>query len=334
MQDRSSAPETLVLRRRTTVRRSIYLPLAAVVTSLVAAVATLSPAQAITNGEPDDGRHPQVALLTFQDGDGNALWRCSGTLVSPTLVVTAGHCTSNDEGGSVAQAQVWFAEGPIETDEAFLADVAEGDDPSCIVDGSDGRPHDGYPCTGEVSGTPYTHPDYDPNAFWRYDLGVVVLDEPLELPADFPFATLPDRGEYDSWRSNRKQSFTAVGYGLQKDFGQGAGWKDVAIKQRMVSRPRLISVNSPSVGDYSMRLSNNARTGGTCGGDSGGPNFLGDTLEIAAVTSYGMNAQTCSGVGGVYRLDGADDVAFLSRWYDYGPPSAPAATTLKKGKKG
>jgi secreted trypsin-like serine protease len=57
-------------------------------------------------------------------------------------------------------------------------------------------------------------------------------------------------------------------------------------------------------------LSNNAYTGGTCFGDSGGPNFIGDTNVIAGVTSFGLNGN-CAGTGGVYRVDQADDLNWL-----------------------
>jgi secreted trypsin-like serine protease len=51
-----------------------------------------------------------------------------------------------------------------------------------------------------------------------------------------------------------------------------------------------------------MLLSNNANTGGTCFGDSGGPNFLGTSNIVAAVTSFGINGN-CAGTGGVFRMD-------------------------------
>ena len=43
----------------------------------------------------------------------------------------------------------------------------------------------------------------------------------------------------------------------------------------------------------------------TCFGDSGGPNFLGDTNTVAAVTSFGKNGN-CAGQGGVFRMDQPD----------------------------
>jgi secreted trypsin-like serine protease len=61
--------------------------------------------------------------------------------------------------------------------------------------------------------------------------------------------------------------------------------------------------NAPGfTGDFSLLLSNNASTGRTCFGDSGGPNFIGDSNVRAGVTSYGLNGN-CVGTGGVYRLD-------------------------------
>jgi hypothetical protein len=55
----------------------------------------------------------------------------------------------------------------------------------------------------------------------------------------------------------------------------------------------------------------NSDSGGTCFGDSGGPQFLADTNIVAAVTSFGLNGN-CAGVGGGYRVDQADDLDWLT----------------------
>jgi hypothetical protein len=68
--------------------------------------------------------------------------------------------------------------------------------------------------------------------------------------------------------------------------------------------------NTGFTGDFSVLSSNNAATGGTCFGDSGGPNFIGDSNVVAGVTSYGLNGNG-AGSGGVYRVDRADDLEFL-----------------------
>jgi secreted trypsin-like serine protease len=86
--------------------------------------------------------------------------------------------------------------------------------------------------------------------------------------------------------------------------------KEAAFKIRMVAEPQLVQINTGFTGDGSMLLSNNANTGGTCFGDSGGPNFIGSSNVMAGVTSFGLNS-TCAGTGGVYRIDRADDLDWI-----------------------
>lgn len=254
------------------------------IVTMALVLAMVAPAAAITDGELDGNGHPYVGLMVAQDADGNPLWRCSGTLLSSTLFLTAGHCTE----APAAHVEIWFD-----------ADVDAG------------RPGNGYPLDGDVGGTPYTHPQYNPNAFYLYDLGVVILDEPVEMSAYGALPTLDQLNGMKTQRGKQDVTFTAVGYGLQKSFPDAASWKDVAKRVRMVAHPRLIQINVPGfVGDFSILLSNNANTGGTCFGDSGGPNFVGDSNVVGGVTSFGKNGN-CAGTGGVYRVDKADDLNWL-----------------------
>lgn len=256
----------------------------------------------ITNGNLDHEGHPYVGLMLAQDADGQPLWRCTGTLISPTIFLTAGHCTE----APAHHVEIWFN-----------ADVQSGIDcPACF--GSDTCvctpttcSGNGYPCAGNVGGTPHTHPQYDPNAFYLFDLGVVVLDDPMVMSA---YGVLPELNQLDKLStkggSKNGPTFTAVGYGLQKAFPDAASWKDVGERVRMVAKPRLLQINNGYTGDFSLILSNNTKTGGTCFGDSGGPNFIGDSTVIGGVTSFGKNP-TCAGTGGVYRVDRADDLEWL-----------------------
>lgn len=269
--------------------------------ALTLALALALPAGAITDGVPDVDGHPYVGLMVAQDENGNPLWRCSGTLISPELYLTAGHCTE----APAAHVEIWFEPGPIQVDPAYPAD---GDD---RCDGIAG-----YPCRGDVGGTPYTHPQYDPDAFWLHDLGVVVLDEPMTMGT---YGALPRLNQLDALKPRRSTRFTAVGYGLQKAFPPAAEWKDQATRIRMVAYPYLVQINTGFTGDGSLVLSNNASSGGTCFGDSGGPNFVGTTNVIGGVTSFGLN-WTCGGTGGVYRVDRADDLDWLATFGIY-PPS-------------
>lgn len=103
-------------------------------------------------------------------------------------------------------------------------------------------------------------------------------------------------------KPGKRSLFTSVGYGMQEAYPEAAGWKDVSEKVRMAAHPHLLQINRGAVGTYAILLSNNAATGGTCFGDSGGPTFIGDTNVLAGVNSFGMNP-TCAGTGGVFRVD-------------------------------
>ena len=243
----------------------------------------VSPVAAVTDGELDGNGHPYVGLMVAQDAKGNPLWRCSGTLLSARLFLTAGHCTE----APAAHVEIWFA-----------SDVESG------------IPANGYPNKGDVGGTPYTHPQYNPNAFYLYDLGVVVLDKSMKVGA---YGALPKQDVLDklaTQRGTQNVTFTAVGYGLQQSFPDAASWKEHNVRVRMVAYPHLLQINTGFTGDFSVLLSNNANTGGTCFGDSGGPNFIGNSNVVGGVTSYGINGN-CAGTGGVYRVDRADDLNWL-----------------------
>src|SRR3990172_9574401 len=100
-------------------------------TVMVLLAVTIIPAFAVTDGGLDGDGHRYVGLMVAQDADGNPLWRCSGTLLSSTLFLTAGHCTESP----AAHAEIWFD-----------ADVEAG------------IPENGYPFDCHLSLTPYTHP--------------------------------------------------------------------------------------------------------------------------------------------------------------------------------
>jgi secreted trypsin-like serine protease len=239
-------------------------------------------AHAIKNGDMDGDGHPYVGLMIAKI-NGQPVWRCTGTLISPTLFLTAGHCTDG-----VTSVEVWF-DSDMQTDSAAK----------------------GYPFTGEASGIPYTHPQYNPNAFAAYDLGMVVLNQSVVMSE---YGALPSLNQLDALKTRRglqDVSFTAVGYGLQQSFPDAAAWKENNVKVRMVATPELLQINGGIVGFGSLLLSNSTATGGTCFGDSGGPNFIDGTNVIAGVTSFGLNG-TCSGTGGVYRVDRQDDLNWLA----------------------
>lgn len=234
----------------------------------------------IKYGNLDGNAHPHVGLMVAQAANGTILWRCSGTLMSPTIFLTAGHCTE----APAAHVEIWFD-----------ADVEAG------------IPGNGYPNTGDVGGTPYTHPQYNPNAFYLYDLGVVVLGTPYPMSSYGALPTLDVLDAMTAQRGQQNVSFTAVGYGLQfinPVFVASA-------RVRMYATPQLVQINTGYTGGFSLLLSNNHSTGGICLGDSGGPNFIGSSNVVGGVTSFVRNGN-CAGTGGVYRVDREDDLTWLA----------------------
>jgi hypothetical protein len=164
------------------------------------------------------------------------------------------------------------------------------------------------------------HPDYETAPWYFHDVGVVILKKPgiknLEVYGELPKADQLDLLATE--RGLQDITFTAVGYGLQKSFPTPAAFLESALKVRMVAYPKLNQINSPGfTGDYSLLLSNNHATGGTCFGDSGGPNFLGDTNIVAGVTSFGMNGN-CAGTGGVFRMDRQNVLDFVQPFLENG----------------
>ena len=243
------------------------------------------PASAVTDGELDGDAHPHVVLLIMDVND-VPTYRCSATLLTPYVVLTAGHCTSNYPGPEYTGMRI-FTESDVEN-------------------GNNTYPFGGGPNSIEAAEW-YAHPLYETAPFYFHDVGVVVLEEPYDPGV---FGELPEADQLDVLKTRRglqDTTFTAVGYGLQRInpvFVESE-------KIRMYAEPHLIQINTPGfTGDFSLLLSNNHSTGGTCFGDSGGPNFLGDSNVVAGVTSFGLNGN-CAGTGGVFRMDRQNVLEFV-----------------------
>lgn len=249
--------------------------------STQALLAPTDHASLITHGTLDGNDHPAVVLIVM-DIAGSPAFRCSGTLFTPTIVVTAGHCAG--EPGEFSGMRV-FTE----------ADVEHG--------------NNNYPFAGPntIEATAWhSHPLFTEAAFFLHDVGVVQLSAPVTL-APSAYGVLPAVDQLDALKTKSSTSFTAVGYGVQRINSA----KEVAEKIRMSAEPHLIQINTGYTGPGSLLLSNNASTGGTCFGDSGGPNYLGTSNVVAGVTSFGKNG-SCGGTGGVFRLDRKDVVDFVA----------------------
>jgi hypothetical protein len=264
-------------------RRKIVAALAAVTAAFGLAFAA-APAQASTGGTADDDTHAGVAIIVNYTPEGR--FRCSAVLISPTVLLTAGHCTA----GVVGRTLVSF--------DSF---IAEKNPPSPFPSAAD--PSVGYTSAdlaGRISGTTFTHPDFAnaPAKNIPNDVGVVVLDQPVDQPT-YPLAAL---GTLDLAPGDiPKTTVTAVGYGAELAKPASGPQRRVPVSYPLFRRSvdlRLQQVES----EYFVTHANvnpGADTGGVCSGDSGGPVFLNGA--IVGLVSFGK--PDCLALDGMQRVD-------------------------------
>ena len=250
-----------------------------------------SPAGAITGNYQRDFAHSYVGLVAFYDSAGNFLDRCSGSLIAPSVFLTAGHCTDATTGAT--QARIWFEQ-----------DAGVG------YDASTGTPApSGYPASGGV--TSHTLYNYGFANFVgipdTHDVGLVILDQPISqsrYASQFTsFPALAVTGSLDGLAKKRGQqdvTFAVSGYGLSLVNPV----KLLSFRERLTATEKLNNLGSALTDGFNVQTSaspGNTR-GGTCSGDSGGPLLSGSTNTIVAVNSFGLN-DNCRGNDFMYRVD-------------------------------
>jgi hypothetical protein len=244
-----------------------------VLAAMVCLVVTGS-ASAITYGQPDGNGHPNVGALLAPQAYSDGTWAsCSGTLISPTVFLTAAHC---DWG--LSRMSVTFAS-------SYVAGKSKA-----------------------YVGTWHADPLYSGAQSDPHDLAVVVLDKAI---TGITPAQLPTAGSLSNLPSN--QGFTSVGYGAQSvtiDHGPTFHYADVRF---VATSNTLFAINNAW-----LRISMNPTLGdgGTCYGDSGGPNFLGagatETNIVAGTTITGDTP--CRSTNVDYRMDTPNARAFLRQF--------------------
>ena len=283
-------------------------PLMSVLIILMLLGLTLT-AAAITFGVPDEEDHPYVGVAFFFDDQGTFLWPCSGTLLSETVFLTAGHCTYETD-----HAIVLF--------KSDLSDInvpPECDNIDCLED---------YYCDDSecyMSESIHPHPDFHylnfPNTS---DIGVVIFDEEIclggvaenceygMLPAE---EDIPVLDELATQRGRKDTIIRTVGYGLNmvKPF-------DYHERKRYTSTSQIVNLRSHLTDGYNLHTSNNRGkgqgTGGSCFGDSGGPIlYPEDSDVVVGVVSFGLN-KNCKGADFAYRTDIEEAQEFIRDFLD------------------
>jgi secreted trypsin-like serine protease len=234
-----------------------------------AALAAAAPAGAITSGQPDGQRHPNVGGLVAAEEYPDGTWiYCSGTLIAPTIFVTAAHCGEDGE-----RVRVTFDTAYEDGDRVY-------------------------------AGTFQADPLYNQRQSDTHDIAVVVLDRAVRgiVPAQ-----LPEAGSLSDLPAD--QTFTSVGYGAY-EVTSGPGGHDFLYDDVRNYATGTLNAINPTWLRISM---NPAKSdGGTCYGDSGGPNFLGDSTTIAAITITGD--AVCRATNVDYRLDTESAREFLGEF--------------------
>jgi hypothetical protein len=148
-----------------------------------------------------------------------------------------------------------------------------------------------------------TNPGFNQSQSDPGDVAVLLVE--ARDTRGIPNATLPTAGLLDQLSAQnglKNAVFTPVGYGLQNRVMGGGP----PFFQDLNPVPRMFAFSSfNSIGGAFLRLSQNPSTGngGTCFGDSGGPNFLNHNGQrvLAAITITGDSV--CRSTNTTYRLD-------------------------------
>jgi hypothetical protein len=265
--------------------RTASFALLALVTCVVGLFAA-APAGAIIGGERDTV-HSNVGLVRFTTADGR--FRCSGTLIAPTVVLTAGHCTE----GPATNVYVSF-----DTDLA-LDPLAPGITPE---EKANREAH-------YITGTAHPDPGWTGKLSFakQHDQGVVVLDAPASSKWDIVPAQLPPLNFLDKNQGRLKnETFTLVGYGV--DIGDKKA--QIVIRERRSTTSYLKNVGSEVV-TFQINDRDSKAGGGSCFGDSGGAVFWGP--YVLGDASY-VNSLTCNATGSYQRDDTRYSRNFLNQF--------------------
>jgi len=239
----------------------------------------------IINGTPTGGEFPSVGALLFdynRDGaiNGDDEW-CTGSLIAPTVFLTAAHCVISSYTPPGSRFYV-----------SFSPDLYAGS-------------------FSYITATGYTYdPAYGHDMADLHDLAVVFL--PARATRGLTPYQLPPAGYLDRLAAQgglADQIFVNVGYGTANtrtgvpDFPYD-GLRKVSESEFLALQPAWLGLN--------MNISATG-LGGDCYGDSGGPKFLQGNLNVIVATVT-TGDYPCRATSWDYRTDTENARAFLGQF--------------------
>ena len=260
---------------------------------LLTASLLLSPkASAITYGFVDSNNtfRNTGAFIVKSPTTGQIFPICSGTMITNNVFLTASHCTIFYTQDLAPQGFVAYVSldqsipfGSLTSNKTTLLAVAH------VV----------------------TNPNYNQSQSDSGDIGALILRRSVNgvTPAVLPSCGLLD--QLAAQNGLKTAVFTNAGYGVQNRVVSGG----VPFFQDINPIPRMFSFSSfNSLNGGYLRLSQNASTGngGTCFGDSGGPNFMSLNGQQLIVSITITGDSVCRSTNVDYRLDTVSAQGFLS----------------------
>lgn len=252
-----------------------------VIAVVVLMIASTAPADAIIDGQPDGNGHPNVGAIDARPT--GRLVPCTGTLISTTVLLTAGHCGQFFKDAGLTTAKVTFDPNFFSAAAVFF--------------------------TGDV----HVHPGFSKRRDDPSDIAVIVFATPIPniVPASLPTAGLLDQLGPQGLKN---QTLIAVGYGISKVLGGPNGGGQPEIDRASSGTRRTATHSFQSLTAAWLRVSMDPTTpeGGACTGDSGSPRFLGSSNMTVSVDVAGdLN---CRAMAAGLRVDTPSVRGFLANF--------------------
>ena len=263
------------------------LVIAIILSFLISLPVFTNTATAITGNLNPDSK-PYVGIIVLYDSQQQPIGYCSGFLISPTIMVTAGHSLLNAQ-----SVKVSFDKGPITENSNFY------------------------------EGTPETYSSYIPtlsgnSEFQTSDIGLIILNEPITDDIQFP--ELPPIGFTETLK--HKTDLEVFGYGMQyqttpRNNGVTNSWMGQVTQNS--ATVELLNANFAGIDKYLKLTANNAQgKGAVAFGDSGGPVIYTDATgnDIVLALNAFVSSANCNGVSYHTRIDTNEVLNWIDEYLD------------------